>query len=67
MACFLVVMVVLVVDLSDYIFYKRSIETKEDVFQMIYENQGSFEQLANQVEGIYKESGEKVIILRGKS
>lgn len=50
----------------DDIVYGSHIPSKEESFQMVYENQEEFEVLVDNMEQLLKERGEDVLILRGK-
>ena len=48
-------------DLGDHIKYKHSVKTKEDVFQMMEEQQDEYLNLVHDMETIMEETGEKKI------
>ncbi len=52
--------------IGDHLTYKDSLKSKEDVFQMIYNNQEEYEKLVTDMINILEESEEKLILLDKK-
>lgn len=51
---------------GDYLLYNHSVSTKEEVFEMLENNQEEYELLVQKMEHLFSESNEHIIILDGK-
>lgn len=68
-AFFLIVLYVLVLSFflfHDYLRYNHSVSTKEEVFEMLENNQEEYELLVEKMEHLFSESNEYIIILNEK-
>lgn len=63
---FLSIPFLMLIGVWDYFIYNKSVSTKEDVFEMVLENQMEFEKIVADMKVLLEDSNEDIIILDGR-